>query len=70
MRIVIAATPASGHVNPIAAIGRILVGDGHDVVALSGNAFRQRFEGIGARFRRFPPARLRTSRTSLRSFPS
>ena len=54
MRIVIAATPASGHVNPIAAIGRILVGDGHDVVALSGNAFRQRFEGIGARFRPLP----------------
>jgi UDP:flavonoid glycosyltransferase YjiC (YdhE family) len=54
MRIVIAATPAAGHVNPVAAIGRILVAEGHDVVALSGNAFRQRFEGIGASFRPLP----------------
>ncbi|MEA2853970.1 MAG: hypothetical protein QOE02_3989, partial [Rhodospirillaceae bacterium] len=27
MRIVIAATPTAGHVNPVAAIGRILVAD-------------------------------------------
>lgn len=54
MRIAVAATPASGHVNPIAAIARILTGDGHDVVALSGSAFRRRFEGIGAAFRPLP----------------
>ena len=54
MRIVIAATPTAGHVNPVAAIGRILVADGHDVVALSGHAFRKRFEGIGAGFRPLP----------------
>ena len=54
MRIVIAATPASGHVNPVAAIGRILVSDGHEVAALSGNTFRPRFEGIGASFRPLP----------------
>jgi UDP:flavonoid glycosyltransferase YjiC (YdhE family) len=54
MRIVVAATPAAGHVNPIAAIGRILVADGHDVVALSGKAFAKRFEGIGASFRPLP----------------
>jgi UDP:flavonoid glycosyltransferase YjiC (YdhE family) len=54
MRIVVAATSAAGHVNPVAAIGRILVADGHDVMALSGNAFRQRFEGIGASFHPLP----------------
>lgn len=54
MRIVIASTPAAGHVNPVAAIGRILVAEGHEVVGLSGNAFRTRFEGIGAGFRPLP----------------
>jgi len=54
MRIVVAATPAAGHVNPIAAIGHILVADGHDVAALSGKAFAKRFEGIGASFRPLP----------------
>src|SRR5215467_3784887 len=55
MRIVIAATPAVGHVNPVAAIGRILIAEGHAVIALSGSAFRDRFEGIGAEFRSLPP---------------
>jgi len=47
-------TPAAGHVNPIAAIGRILVAEGHEVIGLSGNAFRKRFEDIGARFHLLP----------------
>ena len=54
MRIVIASTPAAGHVNPVAAIGRILVAEGHEVIGLSGNAFRKRFEDIGAGFRPLP----------------
>ena len=54
MRIVIASTPAAGHVNPVASIGRILVAEGHEVVGLSGNAFRKRFEDIGAGFRPLP----------------
>ncbi len=54
MKVVIASTPAAGHVNPVAAIGRILLEEGHEVVGLSGHAFRKRFEGIGAGFRPLP----------------
>lgn len=50
MVVLVAATPAAGHVNPLAAIARILAAAGHSVVALSGKAFRQRFESAGARF--------------------
>jgi MGT family glycosyltransferase len=55
MKILIASTPATGHVNPLLAIGRILIADGHEVVAVSGSAFRARFEAIGAAFRPLPP---------------
>jgi MGT family glycosyltransferase len=54
MRIVLASTPAAGHVNPVAAIGRVLVADGHNALGLSGNAFRKRFECVGAGFRVLP----------------
>jgi len=54
MKIVIAATPAAGYLNPFAAIGRILIDNGHDVTGPSGSAFRQRFERIGAEFRLLP----------------
>src|SRR5262245_53633328 len=54
MRIVIASTPAAGHVHPVAAIGRILVNEGHAVIGISGNAFRKRFEDIGAEFHPLP----------------
>ena len=47
MRVVIASMPAAGHINPVAAIGRILIAEGHEVIGLSGNAFRKRFEDIG-----------------------
>jgi MGT family glycosyltransferase len=54
MKILIASTPATGHLNPLLAIGRILIAEGHEVVGLSGNAFRDRIEGIGAEFHPFP----------------
>src|SRR5262249_34750720 len=47
-------TPTAGHVDPVAAIGRILIADGHQAIGLSGNAFRKRFESIGAEFRALP----------------
>ena len=47
MKILIASTPATGHLNPLLAIGRILIAEGHEVVGLSGNALRERIEGIG-----------------------
>jgi MGT family glycosyltransferase len=54
MKVLLASTPATGHLNPLLAIGRILIAEGHDVTVLSGNAFRERIEGIGAKFRSLP----------------
>jgi UDP:flavonoid glycosyltransferase YjiC (YdhE family) len=54
VRILIASTPATGHLNPLLAIGRILIAEGHEIVGLSGNALRERIEGIGAKFRPLP----------------
>src|SRR3981081_4660525 len=54
MKILIASTPATGHLNPLLAIGRILIAEGHEIVGLSGNALRERIEGIGADFRPLP----------------
>src|SRR5262245_45219124 len=55
MKILLASTPATGHLNPLLAFGRILIAAGHQVVGLSGNAFRDRIESIGAAFRLLPP---------------
>ena len=46
--------PATGHLNPLLAIGRILIAEGHEIVGLSGSALRERIEGIGAEFRPLP----------------
>jgi MGT family glycosyltransferase len=54
MKILIASTPASGLFNPLLAIGRILIAAGHEVAGLTGSAFRQRVEGIGAKFHPLP----------------
>jgi hypothetical protein len=54
MKILIASTPAMGHLNPLLTIGRILIAEGHEVVGLSGSALRERIEGIGAEFRPLP----------------
>ena len=42
MKILIASTPAMGHLNPLLAIGRILIAQGHEVVGLSASALRDR----------------------------
>jgi MGT family glycosyltransferase len=51
MKIVFATTPAPGHVNPMLGIARILLAEGHEVVAFTGSAFKDRIEEIGAEFR-------------------
>jgi MGT family glycosyltransferase len=51
MKIAFATTPAPGHVNPMLGIARILLAEGHKVVAFTGSAFKDRIEGIGAEFR-------------------
>ena len=55
MKILIASTPATGHLNPLLSIGRILMAEGHEVAGLSANAMRGQIEEIGAEFHPFPP---------------
>jgi len=54
MKILFACTPATGHLNPLLAIGRILIAEDHEVAFLSGSALRSRIEAIGAKFHAFP----------------
>jgi MGT family glycosyltransferase len=54
MKILLASTPATGHLNPLLAIGRILIAEGHEVAFLSGSMLRSRIESIGAAFHAFP----------------
>jgi len=54
VKILIASTPATGHLNPLLTIGRILIAEGHELVGLSGSALREPIEGIGAEFRPLP----------------
>jgi MGT family glycosyltransferase len=54
MKILIASTPATGHLNPLLAIGRVLIAEGHEVAFISGSVLRSRIEGIGAKFHAFP----------------
>ena len=49
-----ASTPATGHLNPLIAIARFLIEDGHEVVFLSGTVFRGRIEQSGATFHALP----------------
>jgi hypothetical protein len=54
MKILIASTPAIGHLNPLLAIARVLMPEGHEIVGLTGTVLRDRIEAIGAEFRPFP----------------
>jgi MGT family glycosyltransferase len=54
MKILIASTPATGHLNPLLAIGRVLIAEGHELVFLSGSVLRGRIEAIGAKFHALP----------------
>ncbi len=54
MKVLMASTPATGHLNPLIAIATFLIGDGHEVVFLSGAAYRGRIERNGATFRALP----------------
>src|SRR3979490_3130333 len=54
VKILIACTTFTGHLNPMLSIGRILVEEGHEVVFQTASMVRDRVEGIGAIFRPFP----------------
>ncbi|MFE1599729.1 glycosyltransferase [Methylobacterium sp. ID0610] len=50
MKVLLCSTPATGHLNPLLAIARMLADQGHEVAVLSGTGFRDRIEAAGARF--------------------
>jgi MGT family glycosyltransferase len=54
MKILMASTPATGHINPLLAIGHVLMAEGHELTVLSGTWLRDRIERSGAKFRAFP----------------
>lgn len=54
MRILLAATPMSGHLNPVLTAARLLVAAGHEVVVTTGSAFQQKVQACGARFVALP----------------
>jgi MGT family glycosyltransferase len=54
VKILIASTNFTGHLNPMLSIGRLLIEEGHEVVVQTASAVRNRVEGIGATFRAFP----------------
>ena len=55
MKILLASALGTGHINPILAVGRILLAEGHEIEMLSGSAYRERVEGAGITFHPFPP---------------
>jgi hypothetical protein len=54
MKILIACTPATGHLNPMLAISRVLIAEGHELAFLSGSVLRDRIEAVGATFHALP----------------
>src|SRR3984885_4883691 len=54
MKILVVSTPATGHLNPLLAIGRILMAEGHELVFLTGSGLRGRIEPTGAKFHLLP----------------
>jgi UDP:flavonoid glycosyltransferase YjiC (YdhE family) len=54
MKLILASTPATGHLNPMIAIATFLIEDGHEIIFLSGSAYRERIEKSGAKFRPIP----------------
>ena len=54
MKILLASTPATGHINPLLAVGHVLMAGGHELVVLSGSWLQDRIERAGAQFRALP----------------
>ena len=47
MNTLMVSTPATGHINPLLGVARVLIAEGHNVVCLSGSALRDRIESAG-----------------------
>jgi MGT family glycosyltransferase len=55
MKILIAATPALGHINPLLSIARIFISHRHEVIFQTASVFRDQVERAGVPFRPFLP---------------
>jgi hypothetical protein len=42
MKILMASTPLTGHLNPLLAVGHVLMAEGHELVVLSGSWLQDR----------------------------
>jgi MGT family glycosyltransferase len=69
MKILIASSPFTGHINPMFSIARMLVSEGHQVAGLSSSAMRGPIEGAGATFYPFPKVIDRDYRDMVAVFP-
>ena len=69
MKILIASSPFTGHINPMFSIARMLVSEGHQVAGLSSSAMRGPIEGAGATFYPFPKVIDRDYRDMVHVFP-
>lgn len=49
MKVLIAASPLTGHVNPLLAVGRLLARRGDTVLVVTDPSFRQKVESSGLR---------------------
>ncbi len=54
MKILVVSTPATGHLNPLLAVGRFSMAEGHELVFLTGSGLRSRIEPTGAKFHPLP----------------
>jgi MGT family glycosyltransferase len=54
MKILVVSTPMTGHLNPLLAIGRILIAEGHELAFLTGSPLRSRVERLKANFYPLP----------------
>jgi UDP:flavonoid glycosyltransferase YjiC (YdhE family) len=54
MKILVVSTPLTGHLNPLLAIGRILIADGHELAFFTGTPLRSRVERFEGRFYPLP----------------
>ena len=56
MKILVVSTPLTGHLNPLLAIGRILIAEGHELAFCTGTPLRSRVERFEGRFYPLPKA--------------
>ena len=54
MKILVVSTPLTGHLNPLLAIGRILIAEGHELAFFTGTPLRTRVERFEGRFYPLP----------------